>query len=69
MIIDAWMQHPNAEWILNPMFELAPPLEARQVVGDEPTHRCDPCRDGSGGRLDWDALCVARALRADDQQR
>ena len=22
MIIDAWMQHPNAEWIGNPMFEL-----------------------------------------------
>jgi hypothetical protein len=21
MIIDAWMQHPNAEWILNPMFD------------------------------------------------
>lgn len=21
MIIDAWMQHPNAEWISNPMFE------------------------------------------------
>ena len=21
MIIDAWMQHPNAEWIGNPMFE------------------------------------------------
>src|SRR4029450_3599917 len=21
MIIDAWMQHPNAEWIRNPMFD------------------------------------------------
>jgi hypothetical protein len=21
MIIDAWMQHPNAEWIGNPMFD------------------------------------------------
>jgi predicted TIM-barrel fold metal-dependent hydrolase len=24
MIIDAWMQHPNAEWIGNPMFESHP---------------------------------------------
>jgi hypothetical protein len=26
---------------------LAAPVEARRVVGDEPAHRGDPCRDGS----------------------
>ena len=24
MITDAWMQHPNADWIGNPMFESLP---------------------------------------------
>ena len=50
MIIDAWMQHPNAEWIRNPMFdslrrwkpgrwsETSQPIEAT-MVGVETTAR------------------------------
>jgi hypothetical protein len=42
---------------------------AKRHLGSRAGRRRALCEHGSGGRLDWDALCVARAVRADDQQR
>jgi len=59
MIIDAWMQHPNADWIGNPMFEslrrwrpgkwseTAPPIE-------------DTLAEVGAKTLEWDAQTAAK---------
>ena len=69
VIIDAWMQHPTAEFLREPMFDsLRRWARGRLADGRDPG-RGDRGGDGRGGRQHRDALRVVGPARAADLER
>ena len=61
MIIDAWMQHPSAEFLKDPMFEsLRRWSGGRLAVGEAPAEATLAAMDAAGVRI---GMLCAWALR------